>query len=115
MLPADECTVCTNSFNPVKECCGRQPEFETQGAPPETPRRKLPPVPAAVPPSVLVSRQWRLPAPVGRGRSPGIQYPVRMCGRFTQKLTWRELHDLYSLLADAPPDNMRPRWNGAPT
>ena len=38
-----------------------------------------------------------------------------MCGRFTQKLTWRELHALYGLLADAPPDNMRPRWNGAPT
>ena len=32
-----------------------------------------------------------------------------MCGRFTQKLTWRELHDLCGLLADASPDNMRPR------
>ena len=30
-------------------------------------------------------------------------------------MTRRELHDLYGLLADAPPDNMRPRWNGAPT
>ena len=38
-----------------------------------------------------------------------------MCGRFTQKMTWRELHDLYGLLTDGPPDNMRPRWNGAPT
>ena len=38
-----------------------------------------------------------------------------MCGRFTQKMTWREIHDLYGLLTDAPPDNMRPRWNGAPT
>ena len=38
-----------------------------------------------------------------------------MCGRFTQKLTWREIHDLYGLLTAASPDNMRPRWNGAPT
>ena len=38
-----------------------------------------------------------------------------MCGRFTQKMTWREIHDLYGLLSDVPPDNMRPRWNGAPT
>ena len=37
-----------------------------------------------------------------------------MCGRFTQKMTWRELHELDGLLA-SPPDNMRPRWNGAPT
>ena len=37
-----------------------------------------------------------------------------MCGRFTQQMTWRELHELYGLLA-SPPDNMRPRWNGAPT
>lgn len=38
-----------------------------------------------------------------------------MCGRFTQKLTWREIHDLHGLLTTAPSDNMRPRWNGAPT
>ena len=30
-------------------------------------------------------------------------------------MTWRELHDLYGLLTDGSPDNMRPRWNGAPT
>ena len=38
-----------------------------------------------------------------------------MCGRLSQGLTWRELHSLYDLLADAPPDKVRPRWNGAPT
>ena len=38
-----------------------------------------------------------------------------MCGRLTQKMTWRELHGLYGLLDDAPPGNMRPRFNGAPT
>ncbi|MDD9963102.1 MAG: hypothetical protein OXU70_13525 [Gammaproteobacteria bacterium] len=38
-----------------------------------------------------------------------------MCGGFAQKLTWREIHDLYDLLTSAPSDNMRPRWNGAPT
>ena len=38
-----------------------------------------------------------------------------MCGRFTQKLTWWELHDLYGLLTYGSADNMRPRWNGAPT
>ena len=27
----------------------------------------------------------------------------------------RELHELYRLLLDAPPGNLRPRWNGAPT
>ena len=30
-------------------------------------------------------------------------------------MTWRELYDLYGLLTNAPPRNMRPRWNGAPT
>ena len=30
-----------------------------------------------------------------------------MCGRFTQKLRWREVHDLSRLLIDAPPDNVR--------
>ena len=36
-----------------------------------------------------------------------------MCGRFTQRLTWRELVDLYRLLA--PTINPPVRWNGAPT
>ena len=35
-----------------------------------------------------------------------------MCGRFTQKLTWRRIHDLYSLTG--LPLNLQPRYNGAP-
>ncbi len=38
-----------------------------------------------------------------------------MCGRLTQRLTWREIHYLYRLATEVPPDNPRPRWNGAPT
>ena len=38
-----------------------------------------------------------------------------MCGRFTQRLTWRELVDLYRLLGPAPTINPPVRWNGAPT
>ena len=38
-----------------------------------------------------------------------------MCGRFTQRLSWRELVDLYRLLAPAPTINPPVRWNGAPT
>ena len=37
-----------------------------------------------------------------------------MCGRFTQKLTWPEIHDLYSLTAPSLPLNPQPRYNGAP-
>ena len=37
-----------------------------------------------------------------------------MCGRFTQKLTWRQIHDLYSLTAQTVPLNLQPRYNGAP-
>ena len=36
-----------------------------------------------------------------------------MCGRFTQYFTWRELHDLLSLCG--PAQNLRPRYNVAPT
>ncbi len=39
----------------------------------------------------------------------------RMCGRFTQAMTWQEMHDLYSLSPTVPPTNMEPRYNGAPT
>ena len=37
-----------------------------------------------------------------------------MCGRFTQKLTWRQIHDLYSLTGPPLPLNLQPRYNGAP-
>jgi putative SOS response-associated peptidase YedK len=41
-----------------------------------------------------------------------------MCGRFTNELTWGELHALYELsdeLHPVPPSNMQPRYNIAPT
>ena len=34
-----------------------------------------------------------------------------MCGRFTQKLTWRQIHDLYNLTAPTVPLNLQPRYN----
>src|SRR5215468_7171316 len=38
-----------------------------------------------------------------------------MCGRFTVKATWAELAALYRLTMDAPPHNLRPRYNVCPT
>lgn len=38
-----------------------------------------------------------------------------MCGRFTQQMTWQQLHHLYSLSGQAPQPNLRARYNGAPT
>lgn len=39
-----------------------------------------------------------------------------MCGRFTNIMTWAEIHALYSIHDDAPPaSNMQPRHNIAPT
>ena len=36
-----------------------------------------------------------------------------MCGRFTQRYTWREIHDLYGLTGDAR--NLQAHYNIAPT
>ena len=38
-----------------------------------------------------------------------------MCGRFTVKATWAELVALCRLTMDAPPHNLRPRYNVCPT
>jgi putative SOS response-associated peptidase YedK len=38
-----------------------------------------------------------------------------MCGCFTVKATWAELVALYRLTMDAPPHNLRPRYNVCPT
>jgi putative SOS response-associated peptidase YedK len=38
-----------------------------------------------------------------------------MCGRFTNHLTWQQIHDLYRLSGGPPASNFRPRYNIAPT
>ncbi len=38
-----------------------------------------------------------------------------MCGRFTQQLTWSELHALYALATLRESFEVQPRYNGAPT
>jgi putative SOS response-associated peptidase YedK len=38
-----------------------------------------------------------------------------MCGRFTNKLTWEDIVRLYRLMLNAPPHNLRPRYNVCPT
>ena len=37
-----------------------------------------------------------------------------MCGRFVQNLTWRQIHDLYSLTGPPLPLNLQSHYNGAP-
>ena len=56
-----------------------------------------------------------LPPTVGQGtRDGGLGENLSMCGRFTQKLSWRQIHDLYGLWATGLPLNLQPRYNGAP-
>ena len=38
-----------------------------------------------------------------------------MCGRFTQAMSWKRLHELYQMPRQAIPLNLRPRYNGCPT
>jgi len=38
-----------------------------------------------------------------------------MCGRFTNRYSWRELYELYMLSTGIPPSNFQPRYNIAPT
>ena len=38
-----------------------------------------------------------------------------MCARFTQKMSWREVHTLYRMPERTTPLNLRPRYNGCPT
>ena len=38
-----------------------------------------------------------------------------MCGRFTQHLTGRRIHELYRMPKSAQPLHLQPRYNGAPT
>lgn len=38
-----------------------------------------------------------------------------MCGRFTQMMTWREIHELYSIAKPVAVPDLQARYNGAPT
>ena len=38
-----------------------------------------------------------------------------MCGRFTQAMSWKKLHDLYQMPRQATRLSLRPRYNGCPT
>jgi putative SOS response-associated peptidase YedK len=40
---------------------------------------------------------------------------MRMCGRFTYRLTWLEIAKLYRLALGAPARNPQPRYNICPT
>lgn len=39
-----------------------------------------------------------------------------MCGRYTPRLTWQEIVNLYGLtLPEEPPERLKPNYNAAPT
>lgn len=57
-------------------------------------------------------QRFDLTAKVNRLKCPSVD---PMCGRFTQRLTWRELAELYRFPAPAPTINPPVHWNGAPT
>jgi len=40
-----------------------------------------------------------------------LVYILRMCGRFTYRLTWEEIVRLYRLTLDQPAQNTRARYN----
>ena len=45
-----------------------------------------------------------------------IELPSRMCGRYTYRLTWAEIVELYRLtLPEEQPEGLKPNWNVAPT
>jgi putative SOS response-associated peptidase YedK len=67
--------------------------------------------PAQGVPSVL-GQSWL--ASVRRmSRTIAACYAAAMCGRFTQRYTWREIHDLYGLTGTAR--NLQAHYNIAPT
>ena len=45
----------------------------------------------------------------------GRRRAIKMCGRFTNKMTWAEIVALYGLTMAAPPHNLPPRYNICPT
>ena len=47
-------------------------------------------------------------------RGPAVAYRWRMCGRFTQIMSWSELVALYRIHDDTP-QNTRARYNVSPT
>ena len=49
-----------------------------------------------------------------RGSPPECYHPA-MCGRFTNKMTWQEIHDLYDITNLDFRPNIRPNYNIAPT